>query len=1105
MNAIHSSHVLTIVLLLAASRCSTVVCGEKPADSGPGKALIRDSGIPGGICVVAGAASAELPLSLAQHSGFVIHALFQDEAELRRAREAIRARGVYGRVSAEHCDLKQLPYAENLINVVVVARHRELAARGLSLDEIHRVLAPLGVAYFGGRGADDGTEPDWASGLGERAKSAGFGETEVLRAAGTWLKATKPWPAGIDEWSHHLHAADGNPVANDRVVGPPEHYQWVAGPVWAQSHETDSSLRCLVTARGRIYYIVNEAPTSLAGPESPPDKWFLAARDALNGVLLWKVPIQEWGWRQWKPSWFTPRPGVIPINLDKRLVAAGDHLYVTLGYRASVSDVDGRTGKVLRTFGGTARTSEILHHDGRLVLTVLKEDRAVVKLVDVESGRHLWTSDKDYGGTTTDYYRFSAMRGRVPPAKVDPTLDIATDGKVIGLLDGDSVVCLDYQTGAERWRSAFPLVEADYTAGRIDAHQKVWTGTMIVTSGVVLHASPNRLAAFSARSGEVLWRQPKKYLQHLWYEWKDVFVIDGLVWTWSAQLARERLEGGGNSTWPVSINGYDLHTGKLKREVPLGNIFKTHHHHRCYRNKATVRYVLASRRGIEFVDLAGGKHSIHNWVRGTCHMGMMPANGLQYAPPHPCQCYIDEKLNALNALAPARGSEVQLSGAGAKHARRTKGQARTVERRLIRGTAFDQALDLRPSSLGLATQWPTFRSDTARSGSVDTKLPAAMKPLWQAKLGERAAPPICVGDRVFVPLVDEHQIVAVDATDGRVLWRFFAGARIDSPPTYDRGALLFGSADGWVYRVLAADGRLVWKFRAAPEDRRIAAFGQLESAWPVPGSVLVDGGPASESAAAVAYFAAGRSSHLDGGLRLYAIDAMTGKILHEKKLHGPSYTVDNIRQNYLLPMGVLPDILRMEDSALFMRAAKFDTQLQRQQGVPRMKVRGGLLDDAYFKRMPWSMGRNGHARLIVHDGRSAYCLRMFDSLQGLNPKVYFTPGKRGYLLFAHELNSGKNTWEQRIPIRGRAMVVTDDQLCVAGPPDVVDADDPLAAFEGRKGGVLRIVDKADGRTVSEHKLAMPPVFNGAAAAGRRLVLSLEDGSVVCFGGATSGQ
>ena len=70
---------------------------------------------------------------------------------------------------------------------------------------------------------------------------------------------------------------------------------------------------------------------------------------------------------------------------------------------------------------------------------------------------------------------------------------------------------------------------------------------------------------------------------------------------------------------------------------------------------------------------------------------------------------------------------------------------------------------------------------------------------------------------------------------------------------------------------------------------------------------------------------------------------------------------------------------------------------------------------------------------------------------------------------------------------------------VAGPPDMIDPDDPLAAFEGRMGGVLRVVDKLEGHLVCEHKLTSPPVFNGAAAASSRLVLSLHDGSLVCFG------
>ena len=55
---------------------------------------------------------------------------------------------------------------------------------------------------------------------------------------------------------------------------------------------------------------------------------------------------------------------------------------------------------------------------------------------------------------------------------------------------------------------------------------------------------------------------------------------------------------------------------------------------------------------------------------------------------------------------------------------------------------------------------------------------------------------------------------------------------------------------------------LAWRFLAAPTDCRIGYFDQLESVWPVHGSVLVRDG--------LAYVTAGRSTYLDGGIRLCA-------------------------------------------------------------------------------------------------------------------------------------------------------------------------------------------------------------------------------------------
>ncbi|MFC1597538.1 PQQ-binding-like beta-propeller repeat protein [Planctomycetota bacterium] len=1051
--------------------------------------MVQFSRAPGGICAVLGSPDAELALALSKQGSFLVHCLSADPTLRDAMRAAIRSRGMYGTVSAGTLDAARLPYTENLVNLMVVDSYPALAKDGLSPAEVIRALAPLGCAYIGVSSA--GAEsPAWVETLTAQLRSLGVEDVSVVKNAGTWVCARKPWPADIDEWTHFLHGPDGNPVAQDRVVGPPKHYQWISGPTWLRSHETTSSVSTLVTARGRLYYIIDEAPTSLPGQHALPDKWSLVARDAFNGVPLWKVPIRRWGWREWKNTWFSNRPGDFPFNLQKRLVAVGDKVYVTLGYQAPVCQLDAASGEVLQTYPGTQQTGEILHSDGALILSVLEKRKSgqnsfspAVKVVavDAASGKQIWTTDAGYRGSTVDYVKWTSRYASMEPPKLDPSLNTATDGQVVALIDGPDVVCLDSRTGKEKWRSSFPLDDADRTAGGIQSQGNLWIGTMIVSHGVVLHASPNQLAAFSADSGELLWSQAKKYIGHLWYEWKDVFVIGDLVWTWSAELDEAFFEIGRErkqrELWPRTVNGYDLATGELKKQVPLGTIFKTYHHHRCYRNKATLRYILASRRGTEFVDLERGEHTVHNWVRGTCHVGMMPANGLQYAPPHPCACYIEEKLSGMNALAPARDERRGARGEDSKSPR------------LQHGPAFQNihhsAFIIHPSD-----SWPAFRHDSMRTGAVDTEVPDGLAPLWRVKLAGKVSPPIVVGDRLFVSLVDEHHVACLDVRDGGKLWEFAAGSRVNSPPTYHQGAVLFGSADGCVYCLRAADGGLAWRFRAAPEERLIGAFGQLESAWPVDGSVLVVND--------TVYFAAGRSSQLDGGIRLFGLDAATGKLLHQTKLEGPDYKVGDFEENYKLPMGSLPDVLMSDGSEIYMRSRVFDTELNPKHGNAELQTKSGFLEDSYFKRTPWTFGGE-YARLIVHDERSVYYVRMFDSLRGLDPTVFFTPAAKGYLLFAKNLDGNRSAWSERIPVRIRAMVLATGRLFVAGPPDVVDPNDPLGAFEGRKGGLLYVFDSDSGDKLAEHALPSPPVFNGAAAAAGRLYVAEEDGSITCLG------
>ena len=51
------------------------------------------------------------------------------------------------------------------------------------------------------------------------------------------------------------------------------------------------------------------------------------------------------------------------------------------------------------------------------------------------------------------------------------------------------------------------------------------------------------------------------------------------------------------------------------------------------------------------------------------------------------------------------------------------------------------------------------------------------------------------------------------------------------------------------------------------------------------------------------------------------LEVTTGRVLHAAELDGPHYTVENVEENYNLPMGMLPDVLAGDGSHVFMRVA----------------------------------------------------------------------------------------------------------------------------------------------------------------------------------------
>jgi len=280
---------------------------------------VRTSGVEGGIVVHVGCGDGRETLKARLDERFVVQGLDVECENVREARRNILAAGLYGTVTARRFDGKELPYVDNLVNLVIADD-----AGGLSRDEIMRVLVPGGTAIIGGE------------------------------------KTVKPWPDDIDEWTHYLHGPDNNAVAEDLVACKPRALQWVAEPLHGRSHEELVSLSACVTAKGRIFYISDQAPPAFIRFDG---QWELVTRDAFNGMLLWKKPIPLWSdhLRHFRAG---------PLHLPRRLVAVGDRVYVTLGIDAPVVEIDAGSGEVLKTFEGTQRTEEITVSDGVLYLVV---------------------------------------------------------------------------------------------------------------------------------------------------------------------------------------------------------------------------------------------------------------------------------------------------------------------------------------------------------------------------------------------------------------------------------------------------------------------------------------------------------------------------------------------------------------------------------------------------------------------------------------------------------------------------------------------------------------------------------------------------------------
>jgi outer membrane protein assembly factor BamB len=1041
-----------------------------------------------------GCGDGELTAAFGKAGGFLVHGLDRSDAKVAAAREHVQDLALYGKVSISRWDGERLPYIDNLVNLLIVEGNAPPAEA-----EMLRVLCPGGVAVE--------LDPETRS-----------RDTETL--------LRKPRPGEMDDWTHYMYDSTGNAVSQDTLVAPPQHLQWVGSPRWGRHHDHMASTSAMVSAGNRVFYIFDEGSTASI---MLPARWHLIARDAFNGVVLWKRPIPRW-WTHFMPL----KSG--PAQLPRLLVATNEHVYVTLGLHEPVSKLDGASGETVQTYEGTRNTWEIVVNDD-VLYAVTGSPRAQ----EEEESRNLYPArapgnpiNKRWKGWDRKLFAIDTESGNTRwqlASKILPGT-LAVDEDTLYFHNSQRIAAIDKKTGTERWVSK-PVAAIDIEQGIPTSYMP----SLVVNDGIVVFAGGHgykqhmkgetlRMVGLSAKDGQVLWEAP--HYTSGYQSPEDLLVVNKTV---LSPFSTWLKDGDPQNNHLV---GTDLLTGKLvydsnpEVEDPVWFI-----HHRCYPSKATADYLLMSKEGVEFVDLKTRQWQINHWIRGECLYGIMPANGLLYAPMHECACSADMKLCGLNAVAAPKA--------------RVPSEIDVKEYRLTKGPAYGATANLKSEIRHLKSEdWPTFRHDAARSGVASCPAPRDPTERWAMAIGGRLTAPVVADGRLYVAALHRHALYALDEDTGEEIWRFTTEGRVDSPPTIHKGMVLVGSRDGCVYCLRASDGALVWRFRAINEDRRLMAWEQLESVWPIHGSILIRNDEA--------WFIAGRSAFLDGGLQMYRLKPETGEVISHATLDGKAADGRVLTGAEEKRLVGLPDVLSASGDCVFMRAGVFKLEGDRIQRklLPAGKVtrysRGprpperipgearvhlfssyGFLDDSWFHRSYWVYSdicshRHGYAatgkrspagRILVCDDRAVYGFgRQKKYFNWTSPMEYrlFAEPKKG--LGASAGAGTKVQWETNVPILTRGLVLAGDTLFAAGAPDVLDetlpgirSDDPEvlaaaqeqeAALAGKRGGVLLAVSKTDGNVKYRRALDAPPVFDGLIAANGRLYLALQNGAVQCW-------
>jgi len=764
-----------------------VNCQGKLYDS---KQILKKIAFSRGIIVLLEDTGCKLAINLAQESELLIYVQLTNGEDVEAARRAVDEAGFYGsRIFVEKGELTRIHLADNIADALITVGE----ASNISESEVLRVIRPQGKAIIGGK--------------------------ELI----------KPFPEGIDDWSHPYHGPDNNPQSSDRIARAPYLTQFLAEPYYAPLTQVAvASGGRVFKAFGNIAFHVREEALLNS----------LVAYNGYNGTMLWKRRLT---------------PGVM-IHRNTMIATPGI-LYV--GDDKSCKVIDAATGKLKNEIippvdiaGGTFWKWMALENG--VLYALLGEQEQKDPVVRQQREAHGWPWDPLSKGFNQPENPWGYGRNvlainpktkkvlwsRREDEKIDSRALCMKNGRIYIYRHGAFLVCLDAKTGNDIWRKTPDNDPELFKALGAYLNRQDWrtnwrtTAYLKCSDKALYFAGPTigKLLAVSAEDGNILWEDPYNNFQ--------LVIRDDGLYGISGQIDN------------FKSRKFDPLTGEVLAELDTKR-------RACARPNGAIDAILYRAEGGSVrLDISSQRPQWISPMRAQCHDGVTIANGLLYWWPSVCDC--QNTLYGITCLGPAE--DFDFSQKAAENERLEQ---------------YDLTNIVSPDES--PADWPTFRANNYCNVTTEAKISKDIHRLWWFTPGTEFIPtaPVTVGGIMFFSGSDGI-VRALETATGEIRWKAYTGGPVRFPPTIWKGRVLAGSGDGWVYAFEALTGRLLWRFNAAPEHRKIPVYGSLMSTWPVASGVVIEDG--------IAYFAAGIVNY--DGIHVYALDAATGTIKWQNNTSG---------------------------------------------------------------------------------------------------------------------------------------------------------------------------------------------------------------------------